>query len=477
MKRFLIPAAAAVVSAVLWHFGTGLHPLPGFAFLAPLPVLLLAQRLSVGSAFLVGFLAWLGGETQLWSYFLETLEQPAPVTVLLLGGTAAVFGGLVALTGGLLRRGRPGLALLALPAGWVTFEFVLSLAGQFGAWWSIAYTQFDVLPLIQTGALTGPWGISFVIMLVPVTIAVLAADEVSTAQRLRAGSAAAAVLVAVGAFGWWHLAIAPERETVQVGLVAVSQPPDYVPVDSADGQDMVRRAVIEIDRLADRGARVVVLPEKTWRATDATLTQLSEPLTEVAVRRNIHVVVGLVHTKGDVTINAAIDYPTGVEYAKHHLISGLEDEFEPGTAWQLVPGRPWALSVCFDLDRPNLVRANRNLGATLLLVPALDFTDDRWLHSRMAVMRGIESGIGVARAPQLGELIASDSRGHILAAAETDVTRTSSVVATIPLSSGRTIYARFGDWFGWLSVVLFAVGCAGLIRPAQRDAYQYAARA
>ncbi|MFX0575245.1 apolipoprotein N-acyltransferase [Nocardia nepalensis] len=455
MKRY-VSLAAVLLSALLWYFGTGLHPLPGLVFLAPLPVLLMAPRVGAGTAFLAGLLAWCGSGLRYWPYFIDTIEQPVPVTVLLLGGTAAVFGGLVALTRALLLRGRTGLAVLALPAGWVSFEFLVSLGGQFGAWWSIAYTQFALLPLIQMAALTGPWGITFLIMLVPATVAVLVAPEVTGAQRLRVASATAALVVAVGAFGWWHLAVAPEQDTVRVGLLAVSQPPEYVPVDSPDGRDMVTRAVTEIERLADEGAQAVVLPEKAWTADESTLPLLSGPLTEIATRRNIHIVAGLVLIRGGTGVNAAIDYPSGAEYAKHRLIPGLEGDLEPGTGWQRVPGEPWALAVCFDLDGPGLVRENRHRGATLLLVPALDFTEDHWLHSRMAVMRGIESGVGIARAPQLGELVASDSRGHILASARTDVTVTRSVLASIPLSSGMTVYARFGDWFGWLSVALFA---------------------
>ncbi|MEV4130397.1 nitrilase-related carbon-nitrogen hydrolase [Nocardia sp. NPDC049707] len=460
MKRYLI-LAAALVSALLWYLGTGLHPLPGLLFLAPLPVLLIAPRVGAGTSFLAGLLAWCGSGLRYWPYFIDTIEQPVLVTLLLLGATAVVFGGLVTMTRALMLRGRLGLAVLALPTGWVTFEFAVSLAGQFGAWWSIAYSQFDLLPLMQTAAVTGPWGIAFLIMLVPATVAVLAAPEVIGAQRFRIASATTLLFVAVGAFGWWHLAGAPERDTVRVGLLAVSQPPEYVPVDSADGRDMVARAVREIDRLADQGAQVVVLPEKAWKADESTLPMLAGPLTEVATRRGIHVVAGLVKTAGGTSVNAAIDYPSGLEYAKHRLVPGLEDDLEPGTAWQRIPGEPWALAVCFDLDGPDLVRENRNRGALLLLVPALDFTDDHWLHSRMAVMRGIESGVGIARAPQLGELVASDSRGHILASARTDITVTRSVVATIPLESDKTIYGRFGDWFGWLTVALFAVAAIG----------------
>ncbi|WP_157124816.1 nitrilase-related carbon-nitrogen hydrolase [Nocardia pseudovaccinii] len=467
MKRYSV-LAAIVVSALLWYLGTGLHPLPGSVFLAPLPVLLVAPRVGAAAAFFAGFLAWGGSGLRYWPYFIDTIEQPVLVTLLLLGGTAAVFGGLVVMTRALVLRGRTGSAVLALPTGWVTFEFLVSLAGQFGAWWSIAYTQFELLPLIQTAALTGPWGITFLIMLVPATVAALAAPEVTGAQRLRFASATVLLLVAVGAFGWWRLAVAPERDTVRVGLLAVSQPPEYVPANSADGRDMVARVVSEIDRLADQGAQVVVLPEKAWTADESTLAALSGPLTEVATRRGIQVVAGLVKTTGGISVNAAIAYPSGVEYAKHRLIPGLEDDLEPGTGWQRIPGEPWALAVCFDLDGPDLVRENRNRGATLLLVPALDFTNDRWLHSRMAVMRGVESGVGIARAPQLGELVASDSRGHILASARTDVTVTRSVLATIPLDSHKTVYARFGDWFAWLSVAVFAASAMGSFRRRSR---------
>ncbi|WP_157195510.1 nitrilase-related carbon-nitrogen hydrolase [Nocardia tenerifensis] len=469
MQRFLLAGSAILSSALLWRFGTGLHPLAGLAFLAPLPVLLLTPRVSAISAFLAGLLSWLGGELQLWTYLTVTLEQPVPVTVLLLGGTALMFGGILVVTRALLLRGRPGLAAVALPAGWVSVEFLLAVAGPFGAWWSIAYTQADVLPLIQTTSLTGVWGVTFLILLVPSAIAVLASPGVARAQRLRVVGATTTLLAVLGAFGCWRLVAAHETASVRVGLVAVAQPPDYVPVDSADGRDMVARVVAEIERLADRGAEVVVLPEKSWRADDSTIALLSGPLTEVAARRGIHVVAGLVQTTQGVSYNAAIAYPSGVRYAKHYLIPGLEDEHRPGTWWRDVPGKPWALAVCFDLDHPDLVLENRRRGATVLLVPALDFTDDRWLHSRMAVLRGVESGMGVARAPQLGELVASDARGRVLASAATDVTVTRSVLAEIPLTSDDTVYVRFGNWFGWVCVALFSIAAgAGAVRSRGR---------
>ncbi|AYF75103.1 nitrilase [Nocardia yunnanensis] len=448
--------AATSVSALLWLFGTGLHPRPGLAALAPLPVLLLAPRVSARTTFAAAFGSWFLGALPYLRYFLHTVEQPPLSAFGLVLGTATIYAGLLLLTRFLVRHGRFAAAILALPAGWVLMEYLISRAGPFGAWWSLAYTQSAVLPVIQVAALTGWLGVSFLVLLVPAALAVLIDTATPRHTRIRCTAAALTMAVAVCGYGYARLA-QPTGATVPVGLVAVAQPEDYVPVDSPDGQDMITRVVAEVERLADRGARAIVLPEKAWRATDSTLPLLSGPLTEVATRRDVHVIAGLVLTRADASVNAAIDFPTGVVYEKHYLVPGLESDLRPGTAWTRVPGTSWALAICFDLDRPALVRTNRAQGATLLLVPALDFREDRWLHSRMAVLRGVESGLGIARAPQLGQLVASDSRGRILAAADTDITVTRSVLAAIPEPGPETFYARYGDWFAALAALLFAL--------------------
>jgi apolipoprotein N-acyltransferase len=49
-KLFLL-VGAGVAPAVLFYFGTGLHPIWGFLWLAPIPVLAVAPRLHGGAAF------------------------------------------------------------------------------------------------------------------------------------------------------------------------------------------------------------------------------------------------------------------------------------------------------------------------------------------------------------------------------------------------------------------------------------------
>jgi apolipoprotein N-acyltransferase len=74
-----------------------------------------------------------------------------------------------------------------------------------------------------------------------------------------------------------------------------------------------------------------------------------------------------------------------------------------------------------------------------------------WLHGRMAVLRGVESGFTIVRAAKQGVLTVSDDRGRILAEQDAAMVPFASLVATAPVRHDNTLYARWGDWFAWLN--------------------------
>jgi apolipoprotein N-acyltransferase len=80
-----------------------------------------------------------------------------------------------------------------------------------------------------------------------------------------------------------------------------------------------------------------------------------------------------------------------VNYDKHHLLLGVEPE-QPGNPDERVlldlQSTRAGLQICKDMDFRQLSREYARDGANLLLVPAWDFDLDRWLHARMAVLRG-----------------------------------------------------------------------------------------
>jgi apolipoprotein N-acyltransferase len=87
-----------------------------------------------------------------------------------------------------------------------------------------------------------------------------------------------------------------------------------------------------------------------------------------------------------------------------------------------------------------------------LLVPAWDFVADGWLHGRMAILRGVEDGFSIARAPKQGILTVSDDRGHVLAERASSAAPFATLVASVPVVNQPTLYARSGNWFPLLDL-------------------------
>jgi apolipoprotein N-acyltransferase len=88
------------------------------------------------------------------------------------------------------------------------------------------------------------------------------------------------------------------------------------------------------------------------------------------------------------------------------------------------------------MDFPALTRQYGELGIVLLLVPAWDFVVDGWLHGRMAILRGVESGLPIVRAAKQGLLTVSDDRGRILAQQSSAAAPISFLTTSVP--SGTT---------------------------------------
>ena len=109
------------------------------------------------------------------------------------------------------------------------------------------------------------------------------------------------------------------------------------------------------------------------------------------------------------------------------------------------------------MDFPKLSREYAADGVDLMLVPAWDFNVDRWLHSRMAVLRAVENGFALARSARNGLLTLSNNLGRILAEAATVPDRFVSITGKVNVASEKTLYTRVGDWFAWLCVAMFII--------------------
>lgn len=455
-NKLAVALAATLLSALCWWFASGVSPLWWLAWLAPLPVLWLAPRVRARWAALAAFAAYaLGGGNQ-WHYMHGAIGLPLPVIVQAIAWPALVLALAALLHRRLLLRGRAVAAALAPAALWVAVEYVNSLLSPHGTFGSIAYSQMDALPVIQLAALTGQWGVSFLLLLLPAALGALAWPATSARHDRIAVLAVALIPLAVALlYGWLRLQ-APADATLRIGLVSIEKPlrPS---LDAAEGQALQARYAQAIDALAQQGARVVVIPETSFATTSTTVPVFAQ----LASQHDLVLDVGI-DAKNDPRAerNMAMAFqPDGAApqvYNKHHLIPGFERQYTPGDSYTMLAGSPRiGLAICKDMDFHDTGRAYAMRDAQLLLVPAWDFGIDGWLHSRMAILRGVENGFAIARAARQGRLTLSDDRGRVLAEASSEQ-HDATLVGDLPLRTTHTLYARWGDWFAWLDLALLA---------------------
>ncbi len=450
---------ATALSGLAWWFGTGLTPQAMLTWLAPLPVLLLAPRVRLRWALLAAAAAGACAGLNEWHYLHDIIRLPLPVDLLVVAVPALTFALCVALFRRLWRGGRLGSAALAMPALWGAIDFLSALGSPHGTFGNLGYTQMDLLPVIQIAALTGIWGISFVLLLLPSALAVLLLPGPPARLRVLVGGTSLALLAATLFYG--HLRLQePATSRLRVGLVALTGPVRAA-VSEPAGQALQQRYVDAIDRLAAQGAKVVVLPETSFvAATDAGLPVLADSAARHALTLDVGVALSSPRQREQNTALAfgpasrASSSSSPAAYRKRHLIPGLEDNYLAGTEFTLLPGSPQiGLAICKDMDFQDIGKAYAARGAQLLLVPAWDFGADGWLHSRMAILRGVESGFAIARTARSGRLTLSDDRGRVVAEASSEK-QDAELIGELPLRASPTLYARWGDWFAWLNLGL-----------------------
>lgn len=443
--------AALLGSAVLFYFGTGLTPVAALTWIAPVPVLLLAPRVSALTAGWVAFVAYLLGTANSWAFQLRSHDTPLwPVGVMIDAGMSVVFLLAVLAFRLQLRRDRPMLAVLAAPAVWTGALYVVSVANPMGLGGTFANLQADLPVVLQSAAVAGMWGVEFLVMLAPAAVAVLLAP---VASRVRAALVGAVVLALALGAGVVRLAVTDTGPTQRVAAIATNQRVWAPDLDTAAGRDLVAAYVDRIEALPG-GVRTVVLPEQSFGADEARPAALFDPMRQAAKSRSLDIVVGFAYRTGKAKYNYALVFPAGggepVTYLKHH-----DQVSPPGHDLVFAPGSAVGVEVCLDVNFADLSRDYAAAGAELLAIPASDETDNGWQHSRTALLRGVENGLPVVWSDRTGVPMISDGLGRVLADAHTGGPGPfTTVVADVPLGPGATLYTRLGDWFAWLCLAI-----------------------
>jgi apolipoprotein N-acyltransferase len=450
----VVMMGATLLSAVGFFFGNGLHPHWWLLWLAPIPLLVVASRASTRVAWITAFASFFLGGLTWWGYF-QILELPVGVRLLAFIGPSLIFTFAAMMTRALLRRGYRWAAAIALPVIWVSFDYIMSL-GRNGTAMNLSYSQMNFLPVLQVASITGIWGIEFVVLFFASAVAVAISTRDQPGGAIYRASSMA-VVAGILAFGGARLAMLPTGEQVVIGLASSDRRP-LLAEDETASAPLIRSYSEAIDQLAAKGARVIVVPEKIGPIFNQTSGPTLDTFSAAARRNQVIVIVGVDQPDQPLKHNLAFVYgPDGssqVVYEKHFMVPHWEDGYERGNQIALfpTPHSNWGVVICKDMDFPALSRDYATQGVQLMYAPAWDFVVDDWLHGRMAVLRGVESGFAIARSAKQGLMTISDNRGRILSQEHSSSSGPATVIGTITLSPERTLYSRWGDWFAWLNL-------------------------
>jgi apolipoprotein N-acyltransferase len=447
------------------------------AFLAPIPFLWLVReaRPRLGALLGLAFGVAYFGAVLYWIWQFGQLAWGA--LTLACAAYMAVFGFLAPVV---WRGERPVRSVAGLAALWAVLEWLRGMwpVGGFG-WGQLGSTQTGDPSLLRLASVTGVWGVSFVVVLV-------AGLLMLAVERARGRPGSAAVLVGISLV----LILAP-------GLIPIPRP-DGRTLDVAAVQVDVRRArglpplqedqrVAEMNialhrQLAADPPDLAVWGESALdpgaSATDFRI-QVTRAIRDVGVPTLAGAVVqapdGAFHNEGLLFDG---DGRLIGNYRKVHLVPFGEyvpfrDQLSWISALQQIPydetpgerihplrfdGITFGDVICFENSFPAIDRTLVSQGAGFMVVEtnnaSYGFTAASRQHLLMSQLRAVENGRWVVHAAVSGISAFIDPEGRVVA--EAGLFEPAILRHRIQVSTGRTLYTRFGDWVPWAALLLSA---------------------
>lgn len=432
-------------------------PVAWLAWLAPIPLLVLArQGSSLQQRCLLLFATLLATQSN-WSFFSSVMPwAPALLTVFL---QALLWHFVLMESARIASRTTSIGALLAYPLLWAAADSLLAAWLPDGNWGSLAYSQSAFLPIQQLASLFGTAGLVFLLALPASAIASAIHALRSPGLPFPRYSLAIAVLLPVLAACWGHLRLERTQSApvLPVGLASINNAigiqarPVYI--------DNIRRHYEALTaRLAAGGAKVILLPEKIAVSSAARTPDWHHFFASLAARHQVWLIAGLTTETPNGFSNQAWTYnPSGERvnlYQKRALAPPERSNYLAGQSPAIfsVAGVRAGVAICKDMHFASIGRDYA--GVSLVFVPAWDFGRDAWLEARTTTLRGIEGGYSIVRSSREGLLTVTDPFGRILAETSSRSLPGVALLATAtpvgpPVS---TLYSQTGNLFGWLSV-------------------------
>jgi apolipoprotein N-acyltransferase len=500
VRRVIVAAAAGAALYAL--------ALPPFdwavaGWVALLPLLLAIRGLPTPRAFACGAVYgcvcgwavtwWLTQAVTLY-FGLGVLPAALAMSAAYVVACGAVFG-LFAAGVSVLRSAHPLPAVLSVPALWVAIELLRGrLLGQ--PWALLGYTQYAHQEVIQLAALTGVYGISFMLAASSTGVAEALgrlASRQGAIRALRPLAAATALVAGLVVLG----TVQSDRNwpgSSDAGTVAVVQtnvPPTFRWTRAYAERQLSSHLVATDSLSGPTQPALIVWPEHAVPQYLSEEPGVAAVLGALAARHRADLLLGVPRYEAGKTYNSAqlitSQGRNGGHYDKRRLVVFAEStplappapaapsesprSFSAGRAPAVLQSFVrLGVSICHEILYPDLIGGAVAEGAELLV----NIANDGWLdggygvasrqHFAMAVFRAVETRRYLVRAATTGISGVVDPYGRVVAALEPNV---AGVLTTDVVGRrGLTPYVRFGDVFAFACLLLAALA-VGLAEPTR----------
>ncbi|MDG4474574.1 apolipoprotein N-acyltransferase [Thiovibrio frasassiensis] len=492
---------ALLSSALLFLASPGPFALPQLAWLALAPLFWALDSQTPRRAALLGLICGLAYYLPLLYWIVIVLatygQVPLPIAVLALIFLALYMSCYLAAFAFFCAKTEARVPLLFFaPACWVALDLIRARLFTGFPWMDLAYTQYNLTPVIQVADLAGHYGLTFLLVLANVLLATLAKSFLRRKMSCHPAfiAVAAVLLVMASGYSFWRMQSLPTilAQAEQMEVAAIQ---GNIPQDQKWQPDFQRETIDTYLRLSQevfstRKPQLIVWPE-----TALPFYPYEHPLflrlhSELTRPYQTYLLTGAPHREkvsaaGPLTYaNSAFllspDGRVAGRYDKQHLVPFGEyipfrrilsfasplvetlGAFSPGisnTPLSCQNSRIGVL-ICFEGIFPEISRQQAAAGANLLVTITNDAWFGRssapWQHLAMGVFRAVETRKTLVRAANTGISAFIDPMGRIEGASPlfSEYARSQPVA----LLSGQTSYVRWGYLFPWACLFLAIIG-------------------
>lgn len=474
-----------ILSLALYILSFPPFSVPYLIFFAFVPILLVIRKYTYKEVFRRFFI---GGAvfSAIHVYWILYLDVPSGIEKLLILGLIlmvaylAIFYGLVGVS--FKYSMESPLSILLIPSSWVLIEYIRSY-GDLGFPWSPLWEGLlRNLTYYQVSRIFGPFGISFLIILINVLIA----RGIGKRKLSHILSGLGLVLI----FEVWGYYLKhhplPHTKTLKVAIFQPNVLPKFQ--DDPKEWEETFTAYSKLNAALKDTPDLIIFSESSLPGYYRLSRNAKKVVKDVLEKHHSYILLGtadykfISKDKYNLYNAAFLISPNGAiinKFYKTHLVPfgewlPFEDKlpflkninlgqgnYLPGKSYRPLQVKCARLGVliCFESIFPEIARKEVNLGANLLV----NITNDGWFghslgpreHFYLAIFRAIESQKYLVRAAKTGISAIVGPDGKILK--KLDQFEFGIIEGEVPLIPGETFYDKYSEWMVWLSLLMTVI--------------------